>query len=343
MQPEERRLFFIQLNENFFKTNESILLIQDSVSGVERILFISIYLQLILASLRNDGVIKNTFRTATIPPKVLKAKIGFSTGNLSSDLDTVQKAIALFEELELIKITRDGSIYVPGAKMLAMSKSEKSQYRLEQRRANKLVESEALGKNISDNEKLNGVIDSAFEHFQKCGFLNNDERSICEAALTKIFNQLCSDDLDLDDLAYCCKVIAREFDPIKLQAIKNKAGWLVGALTKKITGWQALNNPENKKLKDVARVYELDHLIEPKELDQLVQVFLDFPQYNDQDFLKAEELIKACLENRKEPVIKRVAFIRKIFENNLNDFLTENSDPDEIRKKIEILNCKWTD
>lgn len=97
---DNKKYYYLKLKENFFETEEMVLL-ESQENGMEYSL---ILLKMYLRSLKGDG--KLMFRNL-IPytPETLAQVI-------RHDADTVKKAIAVFEELELIEKLDSGAIFM---------------------------------------------------------------------------------------------------------------------------------------------------------------------------------------------------------------------------------------
>lgn len=148
---EDKRIFFIQLKETFFESEDLIVLeevaLQENLNCNDLIIF---YLKLILKSLQNDGLIEFD---KTLTPQMLKAKLRFrSSLNRTEDLKFVDKALILLEEIGLVKFD-NAKIFVIKALDYAMNKLESSEKRLEKRRNNKKKIAQLLSNNQVDPDK----------------------------------------------------------------------------------------------------------------------------------------------------------------------------------------------
>lgn len=97
---DNKKYYYLKLKENFFESEEMVLL-ESMENGIEYSL---ILLKMYLRSLKGEG--KLMFRNL-IPytPETLAQVI-------RHDADTVKKAIAIFEELELIEKLDSGAIFM---------------------------------------------------------------------------------------------------------------------------------------------------------------------------------------------------------------------------------------
>lgn len=139
---EDKRLFFIQLHENFFNYEDMIELEDVALSnGMNPNDLMIFYLKLILISLRNDGLIEFNLLT----PQSLKAKLRFRSGlDREHDLKFIDQSLQLLKELGLVRYNST-DLYVMKALDLTMNKLEESQKRLEKRRSNKSKIASLLG------------------------------------------------------------------------------------------------------------------------------------------------------------------------------------------------------
>ncbi len=131
----EKKLFFIQVPENYYTDPDQSLIEQLSIEKqLEPCFVLTLYQKLILVSLRNDGFIYSY--NGVITPLQLIGLTRFKTLNgLKKDMEFVDKAIQLLEELNLVTVQPD-KIYMEKAVTLAMSKQEDSQRRLDAKKKN---------------------------------------------------------------------------------------------------------------------------------------------------------------------------------------------------------------
>lgn len=146
---EDKRLFFIQLHENFFNYEDMIELEDVALSnGMNPNDLMIFYLKLILISLRNDGLIEFNLLT----PQSLKAKLRFRSGlDREHDLKFIDQSLQLLKELGLVRYNST-DLYVMKALDLTMNKLEESQKRLEKRRSNKSKIASLLGLEKTNNQ-----------------------------------------------------------------------------------------------------------------------------------------------------------------------------------------------
>lgn len=112
VEQKEKKLFYIQLFDNFFQT-EDIISIKESVldENINPNDAIIIYQKLILTSIKNNGLIQ----CSVVSPQIIKNKIGYES-NLSrnEDIKTIEQVILILEKLSLIVIA-DNAVYLTKA------------------------------------------------------------------------------------------------------------------------------------------------------------------------------------------------------------------------------------
>ena len=121
-----KKYYYLKLKENFFNSDE-IILIESMQDGM---LFSNILLKLYLLSLKFNGYLRlneNMNYTAQMIATLTRHEIG-----------TVERALRVFYEFELIVSTADGSIYMADIEgMVGESSTEADRKRLARANANK--------------------------------------------------------------------------------------------------------------------------------------------------------------------------------------------------------------
>lgn len=200
-QQKEKKLFYIQLMENFFESDE-LIMIEDSAldKGEDPSSFQMIYLKLILKSLCNDGLIKTD---TVLTPQLIKTKIRFKTNRKrEDDLKTIDEAIKSFEELGLV-ILSEQVLFVKKALELTMSKEEESQKRFLERRKNKVLIDELKLKtidNLTDEQKERILFENKCDYewipgLEYCGYISKEEETDFKLLLEEIADQLKLDEI----------------------------------------------------------------------------------------------------------------------------------------------------
>lgn len=144
----------MKLKDNFFD-EEDIKLIQDMPNGKDYIIF---FLKLQLKSVKTEGLLKYK-NVIPYTPEMLATVT-------DTNVDIVKSAIKLFEELKLIEVWDDGTIYMNAVQDLIGNECESAE-RVRRHRAKKLLaekekEQKALHGN-NDETKCNTEIESEKE------------------------------------------------------------------------------------------------------------------------------------------------------------------------------------
>jgi len=107
-----KKYFWLKLKEDFFD-NEDIKLIEEMPNGKDYIIF---YLKLQLKALKYEGLLK------------YKSIIPYTDEMLSTitntNIDTIKSAIKLFQELKMIEVWDDGTLYMNELQLLIGSETE---------------------------------------------------------------------------------------------------------------------------------------------------------------------------------------------------------------------------
>lgn len=185
-QKKERRLFFIQLMEEFFDS-EDIEGIRE-VARERQFEYIYIYLQLILKSLATDGYLrKDNLHPYT--PQLLRRKINFSTfSGLDEDIKLLDQAIQDLQQLELLYVQNDGTIFMRKVPELVMSKNESSQRVQEWRRKSELYRAEMLNEKKDPQLELDTFYDELFSGLIFINYARRDESIQYRSIIAELLN-----------------------------------------------------------------------------------------------------------------------------------------------------------
>lgn len=231
-QQKEKKLFYIQLMENFFESDE-LIMIEDSAldKGEDPTAFQLIYLKLILKSLCNDGLIKTD---TVLTPQLIKTKIRFKTNRKrEADLKTIDEAIKTFEELGLIIISNQ-ALFVKKALELTMTKQEESQKRFLERRRNKVLIDELQLKlidNLSPEEKEKIIFDKKVDEewlpgLQYCRYITSGQ----EQEFKYVFEELIDSALSFDEIDSAMKIFIKRSLEVDYNKVVDKHNYLYKTL-----------------------------------------------------------------------------------------------------------------
>lgn len=172
---KERRLFFIQLMEDFFDS-EDLAGIRE-VAGEHQFEYIYIYLQLILKSLATDGYLRKD-NVHPYTPQLLRRKINFSSGRgLEEDIKILDRAIQDLQQLELLYVQNDGTLFMRKVPELVMSKNESSQRVQEWRRKSELYRQEMMNDKRDPEAELEAYLDELFSGLIFINYARREEAS----------------------------------------------------------------------------------------------------------------------------------------------------------------------
>jgi len=226
---KEKKLFYIQIFDNFFNT-EDMFSLKDMCLDEDldpNNAFI-IYLKLMLLSLANNGLISCT----VVSPQIIKNKICYES-NLSrkEDVETIEKVILILEKLGLLVIT-DNAIYMTKAIQYTLTKQEDSERRrLERfRNASKIEKCQLKAMNALSSEELERLefektIDQVIYDLVYCGFISFEEKSKYISVLYDL------DNFTNTELINASRIFARRSLETDYSKIEHKEQYLVKTLT----------------------------------------------------------------------------------------------------------------
>lgn len=229
---KEKKLFYIQLMENFFESDELIMIEESALDkGEDPSSFQMIYLKLILKSLCNDGLIKTD---TILTPQIIKAKIRFKTNRKrDDDLKTIDEAVKTFEELGLVIVSKQ-ALFIKKALELTMNKQEESQKRFLERRRNKIMIDELQlqsMENLSPEEKQKILLEKKINDewlpgLLYCGYLTREN----EKDFKSVFENLVDSTLSLDEIDQAIKIFTKRSLEIDFNKIFDKKNYLYKTL-----------------------------------------------------------------------------------------------------------------
>lgn len=137
---EDRKYYYLKLKETFFE-EDAIMLLEGMENGV---LYSNLLMKLYLRSLKNDGRLQLNNET----PYTLRMIAALTR----QTVETVEQAIALFQQLGLIEQLADGTFYMTELELLVGQTSTASERKRAARQANKLVALSAQSEDVSEPE-----------------------------------------------------------------------------------------------------------------------------------------------------------------------------------------------
>ena len=120
-----RRIFYFQFKQDFFESQE----IRDITGLAEEAGdnpndYIILYLKMISMSLAKDGYLIS-YNGQPLSAGLLRRVLKFETsGTVKDTIELIDRAVTKFKEIELLYHLKDGSIFIPRVKYLAMNKKE---------------------------------------------------------------------------------------------------------------------------------------------------------------------------------------------------------------------------
>lgn len=188
MEERSRRLFFIQLMEDFFE-DEDMQGVREFSGDEHQFEYLYIYLQLVLKSLATDGYLrKSTFYPYT--PLTLRRKINFFSGRgVEADVELLNQALQDFAKLDLLYVQSDGTIFMRKVPELVMSKSESSQRVQEWRRKSELYKQEMLDEKKDPKMELEVFEDELFSGLIFINYARREEANQYRAIIANLLEE----------------------------------------------------------------------------------------------------------------------------------------------------------
>lgn len=221
---KEKQLFFIQIEKNFFRSGDSSVLREYAEErGIDSVHLLFLYLCLILEAIENEGIIQ--FSGARTP-LALKGRIGFRTEKgLKADLEFIDDAVQLLEELRLIEIG-DQAIRVVKALDYTLSLQEQQEKIRQNKRQTKLILNEFDIKkedSLSLEEKEERLLHNRIENEWIPGLIYSRYCTADESGQYKtVFNQLYDSACSLEEISGAMKrFMQKKIDSKKIVDKKN--------------------------------------------------------------------------------------------------------------------------
>lgn len=136
----KEKLFYLKLNKDFFDKHY-IKILETQENGDKYILFL---IKLMCESISHNGYLRFN-ESIPYDDKMLSAVT-------HTDIDVVRTAIKLFQELEILEITEDRTIFIPSVQLMTCSTTEGAVKKLEQRRT-KRGQMSTIDKSIEYRDK----------------------------------------------------------------------------------------------------------------------------------------------------------------------------------------------
>lgn len=183
---QNRRYYFLQVKEDFFQS-EDLLLIQDAAPEGLSNIYSLLYLKLLLKSLSTDGYLRKPEGPYTA--NALRIAINFVLKSKQEDTEIMDQFIQSLVELGLVKILKDKTIFLTRVRSMVKSKTEAADAMAELRATRKELENEL--------NEITATIDEdyyrQFEYSWYTLFLRGIVDSSNRGDFQKIFKELVED------------------------------------------------------------------------------------------------------------------------------------------------------
>lgn len=325
---EQKKLFYIQLTNNFFKSENMLLIIDEAKARNLDVAHIElIYIKLILASLANDGLIRS--QNGELTPQKVKALIEYSTGNYRNDLETINKSIELFEDLDLIIFDRKmNALFVKDSKLLTMSKTEDAQKKFIERRKNNELVNLIQSQNLTEDQKEDFLLhqkikDEFIPGILYCSYISSADDP---EEYKKVFVDLNEDNFTINEITTALRIFIKRSLDVDYRHVQDKKNYL------KVTLLNIIMN-EVRILPDIYSpiIKEMIErsLIEEEDGFNIMSIM---KKYENKNYSKAEvyeaskiALAKASIESKKT----KSQYIN-VFDRLLDDTLKSR----DVSKKV---------
>lgn len=327
---EQKKLFYFQMSVNFFKSESLLLIVDESKARNLDLAHIElIYIKLILASLANNGLIKSS--SGELTPQKIKALIEYTTGNYRDDIETINKALTMFEELDLIIFNRKmQALLVKDSKNLTMSKNEDSQRKFDERRKNaeivKMIQQQSLEK-MQEEEKetflLNEKINNEFlPGLLYCGYTNKSDIEDYK----KVFEELTNENYTIDEITKAIRIFIKRSLDINIEKIEDKKNYLL----------KTLDNIIKNEVRSLPDIYTpiINEMLERKliEEDEAFEIIAIMKKFLSKYYSSAEIYEQSKLAINKASITSRATKLRyvNVFDKVLDELLKKQ----DLTKKV---------
>lgn len=220
---KSKQFYFIQIDSEFFQSESMEILKEEAILNHDSISdYFVIYLKLILASLKTDGVIFDNDNT--LSPSIIKRKIRFNLyDDYSKNLEIIDRCILSLAKENIITLT-DKAIVINDLSSFVGSKKSKNQERILERNKSQEIISSTLEENKS-NLKLQALnnltsinnIDYILDGLTYFKFITNDEKK----SFSKVVNETLEEN-NPDEFYKASSIFIKRLKMTDISKIENK-------------------------------------------------------------------------------------------------------------------------
>ncbi len=189
MESEQKKtIFYFQFKQDFFESQE----IRDITGLAEEAGdnpndYIILYLKMISMSLAKDGYLIS-YNGQPLSAGLLRRVLKFETsGTVKDTIELIDRAVTKFKEIELLYHLKDGSIFIPRVKYLAMNKKEASEQMKLWRYKKAALEKESShlkNQNIDEDDELDLAAEISFSGLLHRDFLSIEQKETFKTMIT---------------------------------------------------------------------------------------------------------------------------------------------------------------
>lgn len=179
----DKRYFFIQMRENFFES-EDILEIEDIAPEQYKEIYVLLYIKLILKSLATDGILRK--HTGPYTAKSLRILLQFKKNGVEEDIKFIEKFIMDLSEIDLIRILKNQSLFLPRVRDMVLSKTESAD-RMKEMRKKREIEEVLINSTINnEDDEFSIFFEECFNNLKVKGYFKEAERNNALFVLKKL-------------------------------------------------------------------------------------------------------------------------------------------------------------
>lgn len=272
------------MRENFFES-EDILEIEDIAPEQYKEIYVLLYIKLILKSLATDGFLRKN--TGPYTAKSLRILLQFKKNGVEEDIKFIEKFIMDLSEIDLIRILKNNSLFLPRVRDMVLSKTESADRMKEMRKAREIEEVLINSTINNEDNEFSIFFEECFNNLKVKGYFKEAERNNALFVLKKLYEMY-----PMNDISFHLKeFLKRDKD---YSSIAERDQYLLSVLKGMIlnsrTQAKRQQEKEEEEKKELQEYIET-HRKSDKELSDFIKAIYDqesITEYSIQEFLEIQ-------------------------------------------------------
>lgn len=280
----DKRYFFIQMRENFFES-EDILEIEDIAPEQYKEIYVLLYIKLILKSLATDGILRK--HTGPYTAKSLRILLQYKKNGVEEDIKFIEKFIIDLSKIDLIRILKNQSLFLPRVRDMVLSKTENADRMKEMRKAREIEEALINATINSGDIEFLSFFEESFNNLKLKGYFKEAERNNALVVFQKLFENYSIPEITL----HLKEFLKRDKD---YSSIAERDQYLLSVLKGMIlnsrTQAKRQQEKEEEEKKELEEYIET-HRYSDKELSDFIKAIYDqenITEYTIEEFLEIQ-------------------------------------------------------